>query len=121
VSTLKKQLAAYAVSKGGVQFPADKVLPPGIVKKLVKARLKELSSPPPTGTGPARAYYDNGVLSFRGNYKGSKMHGKWEFFRRDGSVMRTGGFRDGTQVGTWRTWDKAGRVVKETTFDGDIG
>jgi uncharacterized protein YdhG (YjbR/CyaY superfamily) len=43
VGTLKKSLAAYKVSKGGVQFPANAVLPPGLVKKLVQARLKEVS------------------------------------------------------------------------------
>src|SRR5262245_41280040 len=118
VGTLNKELGAYAISKGGVQFPADKVFSPALVKKLVKARLQELSSPPASGNGPVRAYYDNGVPSFKGSYKGGKMHGKWEFFRRDGSVMRTGKFQTGTQVGIWSTWDKAGRVVKQTKFGG---
>jgi len=114
VGRLKKELSAYRVSKGGVQFAADKVLPKGLVKKLVKARLEELSDLPAKGSGPARSYYDDGVMSQRGSYKGGKMHGKWEFFRRDGSVMRTGEFRAGEPVGTWRTWDKHGRMVKET-------
>lgn len=43
------------------------------------------------------------------------MHGAWEWFRTDGSLMRTGLDR-GRQIGTWRTSDRAGRVVKETTF-----
>ena len=60
--------------------------------------------------------HDNGVIRSRGRYKGGKMHGKWEFFRRDGSVMRTGEFRDGAQVGIWVTRDKNGRKVKETRF-----
>ena len=87
-----------------------------LVKKLIKARLEELAGLPAKGKGPARAYYDNGVLQSRDSYKGGKMHGKWEFFRRDGSVMRTGEFREGAQVGTWRTWDKNGRMLKETRF-----
>ena len=116
VGVLRKDLSAYRVTKGGVQFAADEPLPLGLVKKLVKARLDELSVAP--ANGPARAYYDNGVLLSKGSYKGGKMHGKWEFFRRDGSVMRTGKFQTGTQVGIWSTWDKAGRVVKETKFGG---
>jgi uncharacterized protein YdhG (YjbR/CyaY superfamily) len=116
VDTLKNALSAYRVSKGGVQFAADKPLPPGLVKKLLRARLEELSAPPAKGTGPTRSYYDNGVIRSRGRYKGGKMHGKWEFFRRDGSVMRTGDFRDGAQAGIWVTWDKNGRKVKETSF-----
>jgi uncharacterized protein YdhG (YjbR/CyaY superfamily) len=114
VGTLKKELATYQVSKGGVQFAVDRALPLGLLKKLVKARLEELSAAPATGKGPARGYYDNGGLQFKGSYKDGKMHGKWEFLRRDGSVMRTGEFKAGAQVGIWRTWDKSGRIVKET-------
>ncbi len=44
------------------------------------------------------------------------MHGDWEFFCTDGSLMRTGQFDCGKQIGTWRTYDRAGRVVKETAF-----
>jgi antitoxin component YwqK of YwqJK toxin-antitoxin module len=44
------------------------------------------------------------------------MHGTWEFFRKDGGVMRTGEFDRGRQVGIWRTLDRAGRLVKETDF-----
>ena len=116
VGALEKDLARYAVSKGGVQFAAEKPLPPALVKKLVKVRLEELSSPPANGTGPALSYYDNGVLASRGRFRDGKMHGKWGFFRRDGSVMRTGEFKDGAQSGLWATWDKSGRKVKETRF-----
>jgi hypothetical protein len=44
------------------------------------------------------------------------MQGAWEFFRTDGSVMRTGEFDRARQVGTWQTFDRAGRLVKETDF-----
>jgi antitoxin component YwqK of YwqJK toxin-antitoxin module len=44
------------------------------------------------------------------------MHGEWEFLRRDGSVMRSGSFERGKQVGIWKTFNRAGRVVKETDF-----
>lgn len=32
--------------------------------------------------------------------------------------MRAGEFDRGRQVGTWRTFDRAGRMVKETDFSG---
>jgi hypothetical protein len=32
--------------------------------------------------------------------------------------MRTGSFDRGRQVGTWRTFDRSGAVVKETVFEG---
>ena len=44
------------------------------------------------------------------------MHGKWEFLRKDGSVMRSGRFECGEQVGVWKTFDRQGKVVKETDF-----
>lgn len=44
------------------------------------------------------------------------MHGDWEFFRADGSLMRAGSFERGKQIGVWRTYDRGGKVVKETTF-----
>ena len=35
---------------------------------------------------------------------------------KSAKLMRTGTFDRGRQVGTWRTFDRAGRLVKETTF-----
>jgi antitoxin component YwqK of YwqJK toxin-antitoxin module len=65
---------------------------------------------------PAIDHYDNGQVRFRGANLDGEMHGAWEFFRKDGSLMRAGTFERGRQVGTWRTFDRAGKVVKETDF-----
>jgi hypothetical protein len=32
--------------------------------------------------------------------------------------MRAGEFERGRQVGIWRTYDRSGRIVKETDFSG---
>lgn len=40
IEVFKKELAAYPLSKGTVQFPLDKPLPLGIVKKIVLFRVK---------------------------------------------------------------------------------
>jgi antitoxin component YwqK of YwqJK toxin-antitoxin module len=61
-------------------------------------------------------YYGNGAVKFRGFHLDGEMHGRWEFLRTDGSVMRAGEFDRGRQVGLWRTFDRSGRVVKETDF-----
>jgi antitoxin component YwqK of YwqJK toxin-antitoxin module len=65
---------------------------------------------------PDVAHYGTGAVQSRGFTLDGQMHGDWEFFRKDGSVMRTGQFDRGRPVGMWRTFDRAGRLVKETDF-----
>lgn len=65
---------------------------------------------------PDVAYYDDGGVRYRGFQLDGEMHGAWEFFRKDGSLMRAGEFERGQQVGIWRTFDRGGRVAKETDF-----
>ncbi|MFL5685022.1 MAG: toxin-antitoxin system YwqK family antitoxin [Chloroflexota bacterium] len=60
--------------------------------------------------------YANGNVKHKGAHLDDEMHGAWEFYRLDGSLMRAGSFDRGRQVGTWRTYDRAGRVVKETGY-----
>jgi antitoxin component YwqK of YwqJK toxin-antitoxin module len=60
--------------------------------------------------------YANGTVKYRGANLDGQMHGPWESFRTDGSLMRAGRFDRGRQIGTWKTFDRDGRVVKETEF-----
>jgi antitoxin component YwqK of YwqJK toxin-antitoxin module len=60
--------------------------------------------------------YDNGLPRFKGDYLDGKMHGYWEFYRKDGSLMRSGAFDREVQVGVWKTFDRTGALVKETKF-----
>ena len=47
-------------------------------------------------------------------YSGGVMTGYWEWFRKDGTKMRSGYFEHGEQVGEWTTYDKNGKVYKVT-------
>lgn len=66
---------------------------------------------------PDIAHYEDGGIRYRGFQLDAQMHGAWEFFRKNGSLMRSGDFDRGQQVGVWRTFDRAGRAVKETAFE----
>ena len=57
-------------------------------------------------------HYDNGVVKLRGAHLDGEMHGEWAFYRRDGSLMRSGAFDRGRQVGIWRTYDRSGAVSR---------
>ena len=60
--------------------------------------------------------YPNGRVKYSGHRLDGAMHGEWRWYRTDGSLMRTGAFDRGRQTGTWRTHDRCGAVVKETSF-----
>jgi len=62
-------------------------------------------------------FYSNGLPRFKGsNDSNGEMHGFWEFFRTDGSLMRSGSFDHGKQIGEWKTFARDGRLVKTTNF-----
>lgn len=63
------------------------------------------------------SHYGNGKVKYRGFLLDGVMHGDWTWYRTDGSLMRTGSFDRGRQIGAWRTYDRDSRVVKDTTFD----
>ena len=64
-----------------------------------------------------KVLFDNGRTKYTGLLLDDQMHGEWAWFRRDGTLMRTGAFDRGRQIGTWRTYDRGGNLLKETTFD----
>ncbi len=62
-------------------------------------------------------FYENGLPRFQGDYDAAgRMHGPWDFYRKDGSLMRSGSFNADVQIGVWRTFDRQGKLVKETDF-----
>ncbi len=67
---------------------------------------------------PAITRYPNGQVKYRGAHLDGEMHGAWEWYRTDGSLMRTGSFDRGRQTGIWRTHDRSGRLVSETDYGG---
>jgi antitoxin component YwqK of YwqJK toxin-antitoxin module len=56
----------------------------------------------------------DGSVWAKGKMAGKKMHGHWEWYRKDGVIMRSGSFDRGEQVGEWTTYDRKGKVYKVT-------
>jgi antitoxin component YwqK of YwqJK toxin-antitoxin module len=62
-------------------------------------------------------YHTDGSIHARGNMLDGVPDGYWEWFRLDGTKMRSGYFKKGVQVGEWVTYDRQGRPHKVTSFD----
>ena len=56
------------------------------------------------------------ILDFWFGRPGEPGYGqpRGEWFRKDGSRMRSGSFEKGVPVGEWTTYDARGRIVKVT-------
>lgn len=59
-------------------------------------------------------YHKDGSVWAKGPLKNNQPDGYWEWFRTDGSKMRSGHFEHGKVVGEWTTYDRAGGVVRVT-------
>jgi uncharacterized protein YdhG (YjbR/CyaY superfamily) len=47
IEMFKDDLKPFTLSKGTIQFPTDKSLPPALIKKMVKARLAQIAAKKP--------------------------------------------------------------------------
>ncbi|WP_296667275.1 hypothetical protein [Demequina sp.] len=68
----------------------------------------------PEDLEPYQKLHRDGTLWARGQHHEGAMHGHWEFFRKDGSLLRSGSFDHDRQVGEWTTYDRAGAPHKVT-------
>lgn len=61
-------------------------------------------------------YHKAGSIWARGPVVDGVMSGYWEWYRKDGTRMRSGSFVHGEQVGQWTTYDRTGAVYKVTVM-----
>ena len=113
----ESELNKFKVSNGTIQFDKDVPFPKLLLKKILLARIDEINKTYPKKSGEFIEYYKNGGIKSKGHYKDSKMDGYWEFYRLDGSLMRTGTLSKGKQYGEWATYDKLGKLIKKTFFE----
>jgi antitoxin component YwqK of YwqJK toxin-antitoxin module len=65
---------------------------------------------------PYTHYHKDGSVWAKGQTLNDVPTGYWEWFRKDGSKLRSGYFEDGKQTGDWTTYDCKGHVYKVTTI-----
>ncbi|MBC2778391.1 toxin-antitoxin system YwqK family antitoxin [Parasphingopyxis marina] len=58
--------------------------------------------------------HKDGSLWATGQVIGEAPTGYWEWFRKDGTKLRSGHFDKGEQVGEWTTYDREGAPYKVT-------
>lgn len=58
--------------------------------------------------------HKDGSIKAGGPVRGDQPDGYWEWFRLDGTKLRSGHFENGEQVGEWITYDQHGAVYKVT-------
>lgn len=85
-------LEHYEQTKGSIHFAADRPFPAGLLKRILRARMRELNDAYPKKSGEFRAFHANGFLKATGRLRGDR------------------------RVGTWTTYDRAGAVRDITTY-----
>ena len=122
----RRELAAYEGAKGSVQFPFDRPIPYALIARMVRFRVEENTSRARAKQQPAAApaakakttirtvLHRNGSVWAKGPMRGKTMTGYWEWFRQDGTKLRSGHFAAGQQTGEWTTYDRNGKVHKVT-------
>ena len=61
-------------------------------------------------------HHKDGSVWGKGSMKDGEMHGYWQWFRKEGTKMRSGHFDTGKQIGEWTTYDKDGQPFKTTVM-----
>jgi antitoxin component YwqK of YwqJK toxin-antitoxin module len=72
--------------------------------------------PKPNPVQPHSEYHKDGSLRAKGQTLNGQLHGFWQWFRKDGTPLRSGHFHLGLQTGDWTTYDNNGNVYKVTTI-----
>jgi hypothetical protein len=66
-------------------------------------------------TQPHLVHHADGTLWAKGQTRDGVLFGYWEWFRKDGTMLRSGTFgSDGEPTGTWTTYDRKGKAHKVT-------
>ena len=66
------------------------------------------------GLVPRVERHRGGTVSAKGQMLDDALHGYWKWYRKDGTLKRSGTFERGEKVGDWTTYDADGAPYKVT-------
>jgi antitoxin component YwqK of YwqJK toxin-antitoxin module len=78
-------------------------------KPSVTAKLDETKSPPDTLS--KTAWFQNGQMKIRGDYKNNKREGKWEAWYENGKLWSEGYFENGLSEGEFKIYNEDGSLM----------
>ncbi|MBI1349780.1 MAG: hypothetical protein GC156_01510 [Actinomycetales bacterium] len=110
------ELADYPQTKGSIHFGIDRAFPAPLLQRMLKVRMRLINEDYPKPNGEFREFFDNGFPKATGRMEDGVLTGSWRWYRRDGSLLRSGSFRLGEQRGTWTTYDRSGAPHKVTEY-----
>lgn len=110
------ELKDYEQTKGSIHFDRERPFPAPLLKRILRARIREINAAYPKKSGQSKEFYDNGFLKSSGKVTDGHLRGSWTWYRRDGTTKRSGSFRNGVQGGVWTTYDRSGAPHTVTTF-----
>lgn len=113
-AAIAKEFPHVTTTKGTVHIDRDRPASMKLLRRVVTLRLDEINASYPRANGKTRRYFRNGFTEFTGSIRDGQMHGSWEWFRRDGTIKRSGKFKAGDPVSEWITYDAKGQPYKIT-------
>ena len=63
------ELGRYEQTKGSIHFPVDRAFPATLLKRILKARIREINASYPKPNGEFRQYDGTGTLTTRGRIR----------------------------------------------------
>jgi uncharacterized protein YdhG (YjbR/CyaY superfamily) len=113
---IAEEFPGITTTKGTIHFDRNRAPATGLLRRLVTLRIQQINDSYPRSNGVTRRYFGNGFTEYTGKIRNDHMHGAWQWFRKNGTIKRSGSFREGTQVGEWITYDASGNPYRTTDF-----
>ena len=109
---IAREFPDVSTTKGTIHIDRDRPVALKLIRRIVKLRIAEINQSYPRAGGKTQRYFDNGYTEYTGAVREGVLHGTWRWFRRDGTIKRSGSFKHGEAVGEWVTYDASGKPYR---------